>query len=223
MISSVRPSSALAFLLAGWISLCSAQSPTAPPTPTPPASAASGVEQVVLSRLPPPPDGFSWRIFKNAALLTPVGWHEHTLESPAGSVPMSTYAASPQEFSVSKQFEMGVTVQVMAGTMRSNHVPASKAALLYLKQFLDSHKREDFLILERKTRGDFESTFMRYRDAPAGLKPIIVHKFVLANDVADTVDIFTFESPEDSWTENWSRFGTPIIGKVAVLPNLPVN
>lgn len=134
---------------------------------------------------------------------------------------MSVYAASPEQFSDSKQFEMGVTLQIISEPRALRNLPAKQAALLYLKPFLDAHRREDFLILDSKASGDFERTVARYRDAPPGLKPVIVHKFILANDVADSVHVFTFESPEATWKENWERFGTPILGKVNVFPNLP--
>jgi hypothetical protein len=92
-----------------------------------------------------------------------------------------------------------------------------------LKPFLDAHKKEEVLFLEQSTKGDFERTFFRYRDAPPGLKPIIVHKFILANNVTDSVHIFTFESPVDLWQDNWARYGTPIFSKVNVLPEVSPN
>jgi hypothetical protein len=49
-----------------------------------------------------------------------------------------------------------------------------------------------------------ETTIVRYRDAPPGLKPVIIHKFLIANDAADSVHMFTFESPESSWEETGS-------------------
>jgi len=66
-------------------------------------------------------------------------------------------------------------------------------------------------------------TFFRYRDAPPGLKPIIVHKFILANNSADSVHVFTFKGPADSWEENWAKYGTPILSKVNILPNVSPN
>lgn len=179
------------------------------------------LEEAVRAQLPVPPAGFTWQLFKNAALLRPDGWNEGTIEPKAGTVPMSVYAASPEQFSDSKPFEMGVTLQIISEPRALRDIPAKKAALLYLKPFLEAHRREDFLILDRKASGDFERTVARYRDAPPGLKPVIVHKFILANDVADSVHVFTFESPEESWKENWDRFGTPILGKVNVFTNLP--
>lgn len=62
----------------------------------------------------------------------------------------------------------------------------------------------------------------RFRDAPPGLKPIVVHKLILANN-ADSLHIFTFESPESTWTENWEKYGTPILGRLQVVAQLPVH
>jgi hypothetical protein len=45
----------------------------------------------------------------------------------------------------------------------------------------------------------------------------------LANNVTDSVHVFTFESPAESWEENWAKFGTPILSKINVLPNVPAN
>jgi hypothetical protein len=42
-------------------------------------------------------------------------------------------------------------------------------------------------------------------------------------NVTDSIHIFTFESPTALWDENWKKYGTPIIGKLNVLPNIPPN
>ena len=75
-------------------------------------------------------------------------------------------------------------------------MPAKKLALVYLEPFLRAHKKQDFSILKSKTDGDMETTIVRYRDAPPGLKPVIIHKFLVANDAADSLHVFTFESPD---------------------------
>lgn len=178
-------------------------------------------EEAIRAQLPAPPAGFTWQIFKNAVLLRPDGWNVKTIDQQTSPVPVSVYAASPEQFSEGKQFELGITLQIISGPQALRSTTATKAALLYLKPFLDAHKQEDFLILERNVRGSFERTIVRFRDAPPGAKPIVVHKFILANDTADSVHVFTFESPADTWQENWERFGTPILSKVSVLPNLP--
>ena len=49
---------------------------------------------------------------------------------------------------------------------------------------------------------------------------MIVHKYVMANNVTDTVHVFTFETPEERWEADWAQFGQPIMSKVAVLPTV---
>jgi hypothetical protein len=190
------------------------------------AKSAISVEQIqaaIKTQLPAPPDGFVWHLYKNAVLPKPAQWNEREKVSSTAGIPITVYAASPEEFSETKQFEIGLTVQIISGSQRIRGIEAKKMALVYLKQFLDAHKKEEVLMLEQSTRGDFERTFFRFKDAPPGLKPIIVHKFILANDVTDSVHVFTFESPVESWEENWAKYGTPILSKVSVLPNVPPN
>jgi hypothetical protein len=118
---------------------------------------------------------------------------------------------------------MGLTVQVISGTQRLRGIEAKKAVPLFLKPILDSHKKEEVLLLDLKSSGDYDRTVFRYRDAPPGLKPVIVHKFILANNVTDSMHIFTFESPEASWNENWAKYGTPVISQLQVVPQLLIN
>jgi hypothetical protein len=188
-----------------------------------PVNDAEAIRAAIKTQLPSPPAGFEWQLYKNAVFLKPVKWNEGEKNSSSGGIPITVYAASPEKFSESKQFEMGVTVQIISGSKRIRGIEANKMALLYLKPFLDAHKKEDVLILDQNKKGEFERTFFRYRDAPPGLKPIIVHKFILANNSADSVHVFTFESPADSWEDNWSKYGTPILSKLSVLPNVPAN
>ena len=181
------------------------------------------IREATKSQLPAPPEGFIWQLYKNAVFLKPGQWKEREMAASTIGIPVTVYAASPEDFSATKQFEMGLTLQIISGSQRIRNIEAKKMALAYLKPFLDAHKKEEVLMLAQSTRGDFERTFFRYRDAPQGLKPIIVHKFILANNVTDSVHIFTFESPVDTWDENWTKYGTPILSKVNVLPNVPAN
>lgn len=210
-------STLFATALISWVDVAAAQS-----TPNA-AISVERIQEAIKSQLPPPPNGFTWHLYKNAVLPKPAGWHEHEKSATSGGIPFTVYAASPEDFSDTKQFEMGVTVQIISASQRIRGIEAKKMALIYLKPFLDTHKKEEVLVLEQNTKGDFERTFFRYRDAPPGFKPIIVHKFILANNVTDSVHIFTFESPEESWKENWTMYGTPILSKVSVLPNIPPN
>lgn len=191
-------------------------------TSRPPVSVEK-IKNAIRSQLPPPPAGFLWHIYKNTVLLKPAKWNEREKLSISGGIPMTIYAASPEEFSDTKNFELGITIQIISGSQKIRGIEAKKMALLYLKPFLDAHKKEEILILDQNTNGDFERTFFRYRDAPPGLKPIIVHKFILANNATDSVHVFTFESPAESWQDNWAMYGTPILSRVNVLPNVSPN
>jgi hypothetical protein len=186
-------------------------------------SSPAEIRKAIQSQLPPPPEGLVWKLYRNAVFLQPAKWHERERAGQVAGIPTIAYAASPEMFTETKPFEMGLTVQIIDGPHKVLGVDASKMALAYLKPFMDLHKPEEILRFEQNRRGDFEYTFFRYKDAPKGLKPIIVHKFLLANNVTDTVHVFTFESPEASWNENWKKYGTPFLGKVNVLPHVPVN
>lgn len=184
---------------------------------------AEQVRQAIKAQLPAPPEGFSWHVYKNAVFMKPVEWHEREKNASVGGIPANVYAASPDEFSETKQFETGITIQIYSGPQKVRRIEAKKFALLYLKPFLDAHRKDEILILEQRPKGDFEQIFFRYRDASPGMKPIIVHKFILANNVTDSVHVFTFESPVELWEANWAKYGTPILGKVNVIPNLLEN
>lgn len=196
--------------------VAAAQAPAgAPPTP-------EQIRAAIRTELPAPPDGFSWQLYKNTVFLKPAGWHEQEAPRPPG-LPAGTYATSPEAFSQTKPFEMGFTVNVFSGLQRLRGLEARKAVPLLLKPILDTHSKQDILMLDQQPAGDFERTVMRYRDAPPGLKPIIVHKFILANNVTDSMHDFTFESPEASWAENWARYGAPMLSRLQVIPQLPAH
>jgi hypothetical protein len=188
------------------------------PVPKPEAA-----QQAIEAQLPKPPEGFEWKLYQNAVFLKPKLWNERTEASAPGGIPMTAYASSPEDFSDTKQFEMGMTLQIISGSQKTRGIEAKKMVFAYLKPFIDAHKKEDVLMFEQKTQGDFERTYFRYKDAPPGLKPLIVHKFILANNVTDSVHVFTFESPAELWNENWASFGTPILSKINILPNAPPN
>lgn len=206
---------ALTAALLSWLPFASAQN-TSAPTPT-----KSQVQEAMKSQLPAPPDGFKWQLYKNVVFLKPTAWNESEMTQDIGGIPLTTYATSPEEFSRTKQFEMGATIEVISGSQRIRGIPAKKFVFAYLKPIVDKHKKEDVLMFEQKTQGEFEQTFFRYRDAPPGLTPIIVHKFIVANNATDNLNVFTFESPAESWNDNWAKYGTPIISKLNILPNAP--
>lgn len=202
-----------------WIFLLMAlASATAGAQPALPQDEMRAMELQVISRMPPAPQGYGWRLYRNAVFLKPSGWHEQTRDLAPERVP--TYAMSPEEFSADRQFTMGMTLQIIVGPRQHAGIAPAKAALAFLAPYADSLKDENVLMYSSGKNGEFETTALRFRDAPPGLEPIIVHKFIMTNDAADSVHIFTFESLEATWQENWAAFGEPIFGKLAVLPNV---
>jgi hypothetical protein len=179
------------------------------------------VREAMKSQFPAPPPGFAWKLYNNVIFLAPEKWNEREKTDYVAGIPFATYATSPEEFAGKKQFEMGLTIEFISGSERVTKIEVKKLPLALIKPILDSHKKEEILILEQGSRGDFDTTYFRYRDAPAGLTPIIIHKFFLANKTTDIVNVITFESPEGTWEQNWKIFGTPIIGQLKVLPNPP--
>ncbi len=188
-----------------------------------PVADIAQIREAIKTQLPAPPEGFDWQLYKNTVFLQAANWHGVQSLSSVGGVPISTYAASPEVFSEQKPFEMGLTVQIISGAQKIRKMEAKDMAVLYLKPFVDAHTKDNVLMIERSENADSERTVFRYRDVQEGHKPVIVHKFVLASNEADTVHVFTFQSPEDTWKENWKAYGKPFLGKVVVLPSVPAN
>jgi len=170
---------------------------------------APDVRASALGKLPPAPAGFSWVMYRNAALLKPDGWHEQTLTD--------AYVISPEDSS-----EMRATVEVISRPKALLGLEARTAAFAYLEPFADAHAQpEQVLLFDEKQLGPFQLIGFRYRDARPGETPVIVHKHLMANAEADSVHVFTFESPEATWPESWEKFGIPILSVPVVFPMLP--
>jgi len=167
------------------------------------------------AQLPRPPEGFAWKLYGEATFLKPISWHEHEHVATTNAFPTTTYATSPESFSKTKPFEMGLTLQVMRDSFQNIKVDAKQIADAYLQPHLDTHKKY-IIHFERNANNHVDLTTLRYKDAPPGLKPLIVHKHIMADAESDTVHIFTFESPEKSWDQNWKKFGTPILSQLRV-------
>jgi hypothetical protein len=210
---TLRLAAALTLLaLASAATLAQDAAPVAAPEATAPPMG-------VQAKLPRAPQGFIWRHFEGAVFLRPEAWNERTALGPVARAGgrMRVFAASPEEFSEEKFFEMGFTLQVVKDSKKLGGADASTVALLYLKPFVDAHAKEDILHADRTTRGGVEYTSLRYRNAPPGMKAIVVHKFVIAIDQQDAVFAFTFESPEESWKESWEKFGSTMLASTSFL------
>ncbi len=192
------------------------------PTPSTPALTRAQREAIDKS-LPAAPEGLTWALYKNAVFLRPEKWYENEKSGSIGNIPTAAWAASPEAFSAGKPFETGITIQILRGPRKMREIEPAKMAMAYIKPFFDSHKREDILNFEQSKAGNIDLTSFRFRDAAPGLKPVIVHKLLLADNTRDTVHIFTFESPVDTWEANWAKVGAPFIQRAVVRPEIPPN
>ncbi len=159
------------------------------------------------------PAGFAWRQFRDVAFLRPDGWFEHAMDQDKNGFNLYTYATSPTEFSVKDKFEIGFTIEIFSDLYKNKGVKAKTMAAI----LITSVKKEDILLLDSESHPGFERYYMRFKDETPGLTPIVVHRFMIANEQTDTIHIFTFESPKDSWTKNWDEFGTPILKDIRLI------
>lgn len=138
------------------------------------------------------------------------------MPSVADGLGMDVYSTSPRKFSPSNPFETGFTVQVMSGLKSGRWHSARHAYAVYITPLFDRVRKEDFLLLDEKAQGEALHFVLRYRDVVNGLPSVIVHKFIVVNDALEHVHVFTFESAEASWREQWARYGEMILGNVGI-------
>lgn len=172
----------------------------------------------VLAQLGAEPEGFGWVFYGDAAVLKPTGWFEHALTNKVGPMSEAVHAMSPVDFGVSKPFSTGFTVKILTGMNQHLKTPASQLVLSIIRPDLQVRRKDEVLMLDNATEGEYEVVYFRYIDASPGLPPIMVHKYFVAHNAADTLYSFIFESPVQSWAEQWSRHGSPILSKLSVFP-----
>jgi hypothetical protein len=200
-----------------------------PPSPEPPLSTPAPIptplvrapDAALLAQLPPAPEGFSWLLYKNCSLLRPAGWHYHTRPDDPAKNLTGAFALSPEAFSEKKPFEHGFTVQIHQNVRARFGAPASEAIAAFLQPLATRLPKADLLLYKENPTPTGATRILRHRDAPPGLTPLIIHRYYVANDTNDTLHVFTYESPEARWEENWKTFGTPILGKVLILSAHP--
>ena len=184
-------------------------------------SASANNESAFRKSLPDAPDGFDWVLYRNCAFLKPHGWTQRSRPDVPEEKTVGSIAISPEDFSETKFFEHGFTVQVIANFKKLNKIEPSKGAAAIIQTAAKLRKPDENIMATAKQNERGALLVYRYRDAPAGETPIIVHKYFIADDVSDTLHIFIYESPVATWDDNWKQFGTPILQKIVVLPLLP--
>jgi len=164
------------------------------------------VDEQVLKQLPQPSEGLRWAVFKGVAIQRPVHWHEYAKGN--------TYTSSVESVPEKGIFETGLTIQILRDVEKKNPVGRRNVVGMMLKM-LEDDKDNTKLIATMKDHEDMESIVYRYRNAPANMTPIIVHKYFQVGKKKDFVNIITFETTEAQWEEYWQKYGEPMLGQVA--------
>lgn len=174
----------------------------------------------IAKMLPKPEAGFSWAFFRNCAFLKPDGWSTKTRPDSPDKKGYGAHAQSPEEFSETKQFEHGFTVQILFKFKEKHGVGVNDGASLMIKAKMGDRPPTDVLVFEKRQSPIGMTYAFRYVDAPPGATPLIIHNFYIVDEAKDVIYLFTYESPKASWDENWAKFGTPLLKKILVVPTL---
>lgn len=153
---------------------------------------------LILALMPEPQSGFKWIAFKNVMLQRPAKWSEYKTDK--------VYTSSIESVAKSGKFEIGITINQVDNVSKRKGISASQYAVIYMEAFKKDKNNKKIKLTFGQYNG-YNTAIFRYRNAPKNLTPIIVHKFILANDEKDHVMVITFESPEKQWEENWQRYG----------------
>ncbi|MFT5422162.1 MAG: hypothetical protein ACI9D5_002929 [Candidatus Endobugula sp.] len=163
--------------------------------------ASDDVKSKKLDGFPDAPDGYSWVTFRGVAIPKPNSWFEFKKQG--------TYVTSIESVKEEGIFETGATIQVVRDVQDTYKNPASVVAIGMIRS-LDESEENETLIIKHQDIGLFKTFTFRYRNAPLSAIPIIVHKFIMANDKESYINIITFESSEKEWDKYWDTQGITI-------------
>ncbi|PHQ64831.1 MAG: hypothetical protein COB99_07445 [Sulfurimonas sp.] len=158
-----------------------------------------------LQGFPEAPAGYSWKVFRGVAIPKPDAWFEFEDQG--------VYTTSLESVQKNGIFETGATIQVVRNIQVKHKAPASVVAIGVIKNY-DEQKENKTLLLKHQEVGSFKTFTFRYRNAPNSAKPIIVHKFIMANDKDSFLNIITFEAPEEKWDKYWNNQGITIFKRI---------
>jgi hypothetical protein len=147
-----------------------------------------------------PPAGFTWQALpeSKAAMPLPAGWYYQANIQKEGT----TYYLTQEEISESKEFQTGLSLQVVRKTKAKTKRPAPEyAELLMMRTGFAPGQRQ--LEKSAAVEGAIHQWTVRYRDAPPDADARIVFQMALANAKTDTLYLLTFESLEKDWPEAW--------------------
>lgn len=154
--------------------------------------------------LPKPPDGFTWQEIPElkAALLKPNGWF-FKREEQQGTL---AYFLTKENLEQNDRFDTGLTVNVFR--------LKKDAAVEKGKALIDNMALQHHVKAWARVFGPFQEFGCELKDTDA-TGTILMHALTIANPKTNTLYLFIFESPIDSWDEAW-KIGSQIMDNLAL-------
>lgn len=163
--------------------------------------------------LPPPPEGFKWHKFEevDVTVLAPENWCISSTEK------QDLYIGTISEKSVDNTTtKTCFIVQVMDELMENKEVPASKYADILRKRIIGNMENSVIKTAPPKKRYSFSTSLIQFTHKPASEEPITCHTYFVAHDVNNRLYIFSFESPNKSWSGNYKKYCVPMMENIMI-------
>ena len=154
------------------------------------------------------PDGYSWFSPKDggAAVLKPDGWFTR-FESKNGT---DALFISKEDIAASGEFQTGLSLIFVHGVQAKTGMTSSKYAVSFLSKALEGNEE----LMAFGTPGKGMTTIgLRLKNKKLDK---VIHYYLVANDVGDTLHIFMFESPAQDWDSAWT-LGEPMFRNLRLL------
>ncbi|MGE0332907.1 MAG: hypothetical protein AB7P37_19685 [Ramlibacter sp.] len=210
MVTNIKTFSALVLLVvANALAPAAAQQTGAGRAPVSISGAVKAIE------LPAAPAGMAWWRIEEIDVAVPVpdGWKQHRKDGPS----FRTFAFSDQPLDRNGLFERGLTVtllwlpQLPAGS----EAQATEIMLRGLAAQIQKSPDNKVLTGTLEEKSGKRVMVIRYRNAPSGIPPIIVHTMFIGDPRTGLVYQIIYEGPEATWEDNW-KIGEQILKRVYV-------
>ena len=180
------------------------------------------IEHAIAS-LPTAPAGFDWDAFKDAVFLKPSLWKPTVAATTTAAIPTFVMSATEGDVDSDDSTQPKLAVSIFSQPKRCGGVSASRMALMHLHPHLQNCPIGDVILLEQEHQQNVEVISFRFHHKPAGQPAQVIHKYLVASDVADALHAFTFQSPLELWDSAWEQYGKTFLDHARVLPNLAMH
>lgn len=180
----------------------------------PPANFSGAINAVSL---PDAPAGLEWKRLEaiNMAVLVPLGWKRHEKRGPYQRV--ASFSDEPLDRD--GRFERGLTIRLFwhPQAAAGNEALAVDSLLGSLASGITADERNNKVInATLESQHGKRVMIIRYRNAPEGQMPIIVHCMHIGDPRTGLVHQIILESPEPTWDDNW-KLGEQISRRIQLV------